>query len=396
MIRYFLSFSFLILIYFIYGFALSQKDLTLVPLVLKKENPANFYDYRGVLNVQSSRGRGFSDPKEIIAEARKAGIDFLIFTDDLKEAGPNLSGYQGPLLVLDEVETSYLDMRLIYLNPQRKDLRVQSNLFFTDLVLQNPPASDDLLFLADPLRPNPSWNGDFPTGVHGLEIINPKRMAENVWRQSKLSVFLSFLIYPFNPQIAFARLFLDPTDEINLWDRINSQRKMIGFAGSNANAKAIPLANTLVKFPSYQKSFEIFSNHVLLESELTGHSQNDASKILQAFQRGQFYFSFDLVGDPKGFECYLQQNKNYFPGAQVHWNKGTRIRATLPAEPQFFYEIVVFKNGDRVFTTNEKNLDYLVKGPGNYRVIVRSILPLPFPDGKKWVTWIYVNPFYVK
>jgi phospholipid/cholesterol/gamma-HCH transport system substrate-binding protein len=45
----------------------------------------------------------------------------------------------------------------------------------------------------------------------------------------------------------------------------------LAYAGAEAFARAFPWSNYLVKFPSYQSSFEIVTNHVLLTSELTGN-----------------------------------------------------------------------------------------------------------------------------
>jgi hypothetical protein len=72
-----------------------------------------------------------------------------------------------------------------------------------------------------------------------------------------------------------------------------------------------------------------------------------------------------------------------------------KLKAHLPSEPTAFYELVVFKNGEREATSNEMDLNYTLSGPGIYRVIVRVSPFLPFPEGKKWITWIYTNNFYV-
>jgi hypothetical protein len=41
-------------------------------------------------------------------------------------------------------------------------------------------------------------------------------------------------------------------------------------------------------------------------------------------------------------------------------------------------------------------IDYAITTPGVYRLEVRVIPLLPLPDAKKWIGWIYTNPFFVK
>jgi hypothetical protein len=204
------------------------------------------------------------------------------------------------------------------------------------------------------------------------------------------------IIYPFNPRYAFLRLFREPTEEISLWNELSKDRPTLAFSGADASARAVPWANALLKFPSYQKSMEIAQNHVLLRSELTGNYQKDRQKIFSALRNGNFYVSLDLLGDPKGFIAVIEdKEKDVLMGEKVKFNRNLKMRASLPIEPTAFYEIVLMKNGEREFTSNERELSYQLTSPGTYRVVVRVSPSLPIPEGKKWITWIYTNNFYV-
>ncbi|MGZ5280603.1 MAG: hypothetical protein ACXWC9_11695, partial [Pseudobdellovibrionaceae bacterium] len=111
---------------------------------------------------------------------------------------------------------------------------------------------------------------------------------------------------------------------------------------------------------------------------------------------GHFYLSLDLLGDPKGFIATIEdRDKSYLMGDHLKFNKGLKLKASLPTEPTAFYEIVIFKNGEREATSNKTEINYALTGPGVYRVVVRVSPLLPFPEGKKWITWIYTNNFYV-
>ncbi|GIL17113.1 MAG: hypothetical protein BroJett040_08640 [Oligoflexia bacterium] len=396
-----MSLTALFLFYLIYGFYLSQVDLAVVPPNLKRENPPGFYDYRGVTNVRSELSSGLSSPLEIVADAKKIGLDFLILTDANQVEHPKqYVGYHGNLLVMVEGEYSFLDSRLLFYSPQNESLPNEAgelNLFFTDLLSQKQPERrENILVLAEPFRDGQTWQGNLHPGVDGIEIVNPKSISRNAWKRSKIDVLWSLVVYPFNPQVSFLRLFREPREEIILWDKISQDRRLTAFSGADASARAIPLANYLMKFPSYQKTLEVTSNHVLLESELTGNLQKDRQKIFSALKKGQFYVALDLLGDPKGFLSTLTDRDKVYPiGSAVKYNKNLRIQAKLPIEPRDFYEIVLFKNGERELTVNQPELNYEVKGPGRYRIVVRVSPTLPIPDGKKWITWIYTNNYYI-
>lgn len=393
------SLTILILCYFVYGFYLSQSSFDAIPVDLKKENASGYYDYKGAINVHSSRSLGSSPPSEIVQEAQKADLDFLILTD----VNPpleisSLNGYSSNLLVVDAAEYAFLDSRILYLADKPLSVPADTSLSMTDLLSQQSPStSDSILVLAHPFASGPTWTGPFPPGLDGLEIINPKAIASRAWKRAPLDVLWSFVIYPFNPTYAFLRLFREPSDELSLWDQLSQERTLLGFGGSNASARAIPLANYLIKFPSYQSSFQVVSNHVLLDSELTGRYVKDRQKILSALKTGQFYFSLDLLGNPKGFFATIYDHEKKIPmGSKIKFKPGLKLVAELPTEPQYYFEIVALENGDRFKTTNTTHLEFEIPAPGVYRVIVRVSPKLPLPDGTKWITWIYSNPFFIQ
>jgi hypothetical protein len=394
----------LVMSYFLYGFYLSQSSLTVIPKGLQKtETSSEYYDYRGATNVRTDFSNGSSSPSEVIAAAKTAGLEYLIITDinQFEDRVENLNSYNGNLLVINAGEYSFLDSRLLYYNvhPEKKlDSAGEASMFFTDILSQK--YSDDkesLVVLSHPFRNGGTWTGAYPPGLDGIEILNPKAVSENAWIRSKLDVLWSLIIYPFNPRYSFLRLFREPSQEVGLWDQLSKTRPTLAFGGSDASARAIPWANALLKFPSYEKSFEITSNHVLLNSELTGSYLKDRQKIFNALKRGNFYVSLDLLGDPEGFIATIDdRDRKYLMGETIRFNKNLKLKAKIPIEPKDFYELVVFKNGERDLAVNTTEFSYPIPEPGVYRVVVRVSPFLPLPEGKKWVTWIYTNNFYVK
>jgi len=402
MIRFFAILTAVLFGYFCYGVYVAQVDINIIPQEMARAHPTGYYDYRGAMNIQTDLSLGLASPTEAIDEGRLAGLDFLILTDiNQFETAELYNGYYGNLLVMSEAEYSYLDSRVLYLGEQPGKSFLSSaeaQLALTDLLSQSSMDSrDGLAILAHPFhKGRPTWTGAYPSGLHGLEILNPKAISANVWRSSKLDIFWSLVIYPFNSRYAFLRLFHEPTEETALWDNLNQEQIVYGFAGSDANARALPLANYLVRFPTYQKSLELTSNHIILNSELTGNFQKDRQKVFHAFRNGNFYISMDVLADPKGFNALLiDRDKSHLMGSRVPFRKGLRIEAQLGNEPDDFYEMVLWKNGQRELTINGPEMKYEVLEPGVYRVQVRVSPMLPVPDGKRWITWIYSNPFFV-
>lgn len=399
--RTWISLSVFLISYFIYGFYIYRFDLNVVPQQLRKENPPGFYDYRGVINVHTDLSLGSSHPKQVISSAKATNLDFLILTDlNIFNDVSGVEGYHGNTLVFVGSKVSYLDSRLIYYSLKNEALGTSlgdSQVKLADLLTQKIGANKEtLLILAHPFKAGFSWTGPIPTGLDGIEILNIKSLSVRAWELSKISTLWSLLTYPFNNKLSLLRLVSEPSEELNLLDQVSTERNIVAFAGAEASARAIPLANYLIKFPSYQRSFELFTNHVLLKSELTGNTNSDKQKIFSALKSGQFYTAFDLIGDPKGFNAFVEEKGRIYPmGSRLKFNRNLSLRIRIPVEPVEFFEIVVYRNGIRHLTFNTSEVDVPVDEPGVYRIQVRVSPSLPLPDGKKWITWIYTNPFFI-
>lgn len=393
--------TFFLLSYITYGFYISQFDVGATRSDLEVKSDSPFHDYKGLINIHTQKSLGSGTVPLINEEAKVAGADFVMYTDfNIFNNAPIPDAYDGRLLVLSANKYSYLDSRLIFYSPSEQHLGYslgEAQTALADLISQDPTLrSDSLVVLAHPFLKSFEWSGEWPEGFDGIEILNTKSMATKAWNYSKASSIWSLFIYPFNPQLALFRLFLEPSEELGLLDQLSLKKKIFAFAGSEASARAIPWAGYLIRFPSYHKTFELLSQHVLLEGELTGNLQQDKTKIFDALKKGQFYICLDLLGDPRGFYTYIGNGKDIYPmGSTVKWNKNLIIKAKLPEKPKAFFEIVVLKNGQKYKTVNKSELEVPLDGPGVYRVQVRIAQRFPLPDATKWITWIYGNPYYV-
>ncbi len=389
------------IVYLVYGFMVSSYEINKKTLSIEQNHPYPFFDYRGVSNISTSRTLGSGEDREIINDAKQADLDFVIITDyNLLDNTDSPESYSGNLLILRGAKYSYLDSRLLYYRgdgfPSASSLgEIQVHL--TDLLTQPSESRGEThLVLAHPFLPGYSWSGEWPAGLDGMEIINFKRVQQQHSQESKISSFWSLLIYPFNPELAFVRLFSEPESEIQLWNNLNKKFKVVGHLGLEATAKAIPFTGSVVKFPSYETLFRLGSEHVLLRSELTGNLLSDKIKILRALRKGEFYSSLDVLGNPKGFNVLLEDRDQLFlMGNSIKFKNKLQFRIDMPAL-NIPTEIGVYCNGEEIQTLSGKATRIKVEKPGVYRFVVRLKIALPLPDKERWIPWIYSNHFYIQ
>ena len=375
-------FAFLLISFFIYGFYLSQFELNFIHRKAKTSDL--YYDYKLTMNIHTNMSIGSEPLSVILSEAKKAQNKLIMITDLNPQIKSPNDSYLQQVGVLQGAKYGYKDSRLIYFSTNQKNLGMkqgESQLLMSNLLSQNTEKnSDTLLVLAHPFKYGFTWAGEIPEGLDGMEIANLKSLSQQSWSYSRLSAMWSILLYPFNQQLALMRLFQEPTEELNLFDQVSQQRRFVAFQGAEASARAIPLANLLVKFPSYERVLSMSSNHLLLTSELTGNMNDDKQKILAALKKGQFYVCFDALGDPKGFETYIfntQTQKKYALGSEVQQSENLRVYFKLPVEPTSFYEVVLYKNGERIDTLNTFEGILPLQGKGTYRLQVRISPRLP-------------------
>ena len=388
--------------YLAYGVFLSRVDIKIIPTELVAENPRGFHDYRGVINVQTALSTGGGSLKQVIQSAQEAELDFLFVTDlNVYKTPTDSEGYHNSLLVFIGSKYSYLNSRVMVLDSTTEPMKNagQAQVVLTDLLSQPTHSRQSgIVVLAHPLKPGFSWNGTIPEGIDGIEIINLKLMWQNAWLNSTFSFLWTLLIWPFNERLAFLRLLDNPFRELELWDQLSVKRKIIGFAGSDAEARQHLIGSLAFSFPSYKTLFGLVNNHVLLTSELTGQAASDRQKIGSALREGRFYFSVDTLANPKGFNAVIEDSDGKIlpMGSELKYRQGLELVVEVPIKPAVPMDVIITRNGERLMTSNSKLTRMPLHSPGVYRAMVRVIPLFPLPDGRKWIPWIYSNPFYVR
>ena len=389
---------FLLLIYLLY---ISQFEIYVAEEKLELETKGIFYDYKGAFHVHTSKGQGRYSTRDVLIEANRAGLDFVVFSDlNIFDDQTSFEGYYRNTLGIQARQFSYLDSRVVLVesdNKTRFENLNEAQLYLTDKLTDSKIDESIFVSLSHPNKPGYKFDKKLWDGLHSIEVVNFKSIWQNSWTESKASFLYSILSYPFNKNLALLRIFEDPIKNIELWDQNTApNRRVTGVLANHATAKTKNLIGVNFEFPSYHHSFSIGSNHLLLKSELTGDKTKDRAKVFNALLNGQFYFSLDMLEDPSGFEAYITNRNEVYPlGSKVPFAKNLELKVNLPHKIKIPFEIIVFRNGERVGTYNQNNVSFPIKSTGAYRVSVRVIPTLPLPDGKRWFTWIYANPLYV-
>lgn len=402
MTRFFIGLTFICITFCFYGVYLAHFNLETVNPSLDNAISSSLNDYRGVMNVHTELSSGSSSSSFVAMSARMAELNFIFFTDVNIFGTPTITeSYQSDLITFNAGKFSYLDSRFIHYSLSQTPLGGnlgEAQMKLADLLSQKVGNNkDDLTILAHPFKAGFNWKGPLPTGLDGIEILNLRSLINRSWEESKLSTLWSFIIYPFNAELAFIRLYREPNEEIRLWDEYTSQRPLNGYAGTEASARAIPFSDVIIRFPSYKRSFEFMSNHIVLRSELTGNFNSDKIKVYNALKSGHFYVALDTLGETKGFSAVITSNdKDYIMGEQVPLTKDTALKVSLPEGMRYNYEVILYRNGQAIGRSSEQTSLFKINEEGSYRIQVRVLANLPIPDAKKWISWIYTNPFYLK
>lgn len=400
--KLFFGISFLLLVYFGFGFYLATFNLTLfADSTIKRTHPF-YHDYNGVTHVVTSFSKGSALPATILTQAVEADLKFLFFTDlNLTDRPYNISGYQGDVMTFTNQKISYLDTHILIYSDN-------VDFYFDSMSSANAelhqhffePSVDNrnyLAVLAHPFKLHHGWSGEYPPGLDGIEVINMRHLWQELWLNKRKTFIWSLMTYPFNAQISFLRLIDFPRRELELWDFLNSKNRTLGFLGNETTSKIFRIFGVDFTFPSYEKSFRFASNHLLMASELTGQVASDRKKIYGAIKNGNFYMAFDSLGSPNGFAAYMEWNRQRFlMGLDVPLQKGLDLKIDLPEQLVIPKLVEVYRNGLLVFKTDDTKSTMPITEPGNYRVVVKIQPQLPLSDAKRWFGWIYTNNFYVK
>mgnify|MGYP006952624035 CR=1 FL=1 len=142
-----------------------------------------------------------------------------------------------------------------------------------------------------------------------------------------------------------------------------------------------------MKLDSYETTFRLVRNHVLLEKDKPLSQEN----LLQALKTGRCYIAFDVFADAKGFSFTAENGaETRTMGDEIALSQGVKLRASAPLAARF----VVFKNGEQIYEAKDTaQIEFPVKEAGAYRTeVYLDALDAPYAQ----LPWIISNPVYVR
>lgn len=386
-------------------------------MTLYKETPpiTSLNTYRGVMHVHSYWSHDSEGTlHDLIPAAKNAGLSFIFLTDhphgnsDTIPRGYN-GYYDGVLIVPGSEKQGFatwpLDSTVIDWSVNR------------DTVVKRISGDGGIVFYSHPEEVH-NWDNPY---FQGMEIYNFHADAED----EKILPALINLIVNVKKYGNWAQydMFDEQTAILQLFDSLNSRRKIVGYSAvdthENQNIRARYLKDGRIEWmgpnanimdttevtiwnkwllsepdvngwifklmaDTYMTGFNHITNYVLADA-LTEKSLADHIK------KGHIYSALKYFADADGFMFYGADSSND-PAAIIGDSAGINDIAALKAVSPFPGQFRLIHNGKIMDITSSDDYNYSWKGQiekGAYRMEVHLRLR------GKYHPWIYTNPIYI-
>ena len=352
------------------------------------------HEYTVNLHMHTPYSDGAASHQEIAQSAMKAGIDVVIITDhNVWVDGPE--GYYEQdekkvlLLVGEEIHDQARDPQKNHLLVFGAERELAPLGYDPQLLLDGVQEAGGIAFLAHPIdppsetfgEPDLSWVDWDVRGYAGIELWNA--MSEF---KSLLTSKLSAIYFAFNPQRVAHGPFKATLEK---WDELLSNgRRVVAIGGSDAHAfvgRMGPFKRVL--FP-YEFHFRAINTHIQTREPLSGDSDTDKKRVLEALKRGQAFVGYDLPASTKGFNFQAQGlNSKAAMGEEISSINGVTLQIRLPLRT----ECHLLKDGEIIKSWDDRDsCTHITTKPGVYRVEVY----IEFRGKRRG--WIFCNPIYVR
>jgi hypothetical protein len=253
---------------------------------------------RGAIHVHTRRSDGTGTVDEVAAAARRAGLQFVVFTDHGDGTrGSDVPVYRYGVLCIDAVEISTNGGHVVALGLPQTPFPIGGEV--RD-VLEDVRRLGGMSVVAhaDSTRAQLRWS-DWDAAFDAIEWLN----GDSQWRDEGWgTIGTSLLTYPFRRAATLAALLDRPVDLMNRWDALLRTRPVVALAAADAHARVGPGSDPYrrslsVHVPSYEQVFRTFSIALPLV-QLRGNAAEDAGGVLEAIRDGRVYSTMDAVAAP--------------------------------------------------------------------------------------------------
>jgi len=348
---------------------------------------SELHEIVGAMHIHSVFSDGTGHYPEIIRAAADLGLEFLLFSDHrtLEPKRQKLEGYHDGVLVgigyeiNDQSNRNHLlafelDREVEWgIPPREYARRVLAAGGWA--VIAHPDERRNKL----PEFPPYPWTAWETEDFHAIEIWN--QLSE--WME-KLNRWNKFWLY-LNPR----RSVVAPTKwTLELWDRLNLKRRVVGTGGVDAHAHFYPIwRNVGVRIFPYKVQFRSLLSHVLLREPLERQDAGAALRqLFDALRTGRIFISNSFLGDARGFRFWAEEintGKAYLPGDRVPAGTELQFHVKLTGKDD---HAVLLKDSHPVWKRREGAIPLRSSQSGVYRVEVK----------RERRAFIYSNPIVIE
>jgi len=351
--------------------------------------PSPLNDYTGIIHLHSGYSFDGRTPlPEILAQADRCGLDFLILTDHstLRAREDGFEGWQGRTLLIVGEEIAprfnhYLAFRMPHPvsaggfppTPQHviDEVRNQGGIGF----IAHPDHEGTELFH---VKPYP-WTDWSVTGYTGLGIWD--FMTD--WQNSLTNYPRALLSYAFP-----ALLLKGPSpDTLARWDILAQERRIVGIGElDNHNTRVRFLGLDFPVFP-FGRVFDLVRTHLLTPAPLSGDSGADIAALLDALENGHAYVALDHDRPAAGFSLAVTEGgRTATMGDDFTLERRAELTVRLPHRAR----IRIIRNGACWLQADQAEFAVPIDAPGVYRIeaLLRVL--------GRWRPWIFSNPIYIR
>ncbi len=328
------------------------------------EQVGRWYHYTGAVHIHTTASDGTLPLADVIAIGRKAGLDFMLFSDHMgltnRDAGGE--GLHGRTLVLIGYEHNDPEDNnhyLIFRSPG-----VYPEMFSTRQYVDAARSDGAVGIVAHPIEKRPR-TGKYPPypwlewdvdGFDGLELWN--QMSE--WME-KLTPW-NQLLMAVSPRKAMTG---PPPDALRKWDELNMRRRYVGIAGADAHGFRVKIGPFTKRIFPYKTHFHCLRTHVILHEPMSSDFDTARKQFYDALLDCRVFISNKRWGVADRFQFQASSGGNTaISGEDIPLTADTRITVILPEHAT----LRLFHNGTTVVESHSDRLEHAVTAAGLYRV----------------------------
>jgi hypothetical protein len=348
------------------------------------------HDYAGSLHLHSSFSfDGNVHPREMVAAAKKCGLNFIVITDHFRMDAQNegWAGWHDGVFVLvgEEISPRYNHCLALGITKPviawKKSSQPQD---YIDAVTEQ----GGFCLIAHPDHTGApmfgvkayTWKDWSVKGIAGVSIWD--LMTD--WQEKLISIPAALWAY------LFPTWFLSgPKDETLMrWDEMNKKGKIFGFGEIDNHNSLKKLWGVPFRIFPFHYAFSTVRTHVLLPVELSRDNDIARSQLLGAIKNGSTYVSQDKWRDAKGFSFRVYNETSSAQTGEDFHLKGNpaMLEAKIPRNGI----LRVLRDGALVAEEKKHYLQLEIDQPGVYRIEAQQMM---FGFKKPW---IFSNPIFVR